>query len=143
MQLKAMKKVKGAEAAYLARLADTAGNQDFELAISGSLPLIDRIFGRADFDVRIDSSVTSKDAADKLSQAFWNERVTSLDRIHAVPGPTIEALDKKPPRAATSKASVVVSLRRVQGRGTWWGGWFPGLVLPAGANMFFVLPPVC
>jgi hypothetical protein len=47
------------------------------------------------------------------------------------------------PGAATAKNSIVVSLRRTEGEGTWWWFWLPALALPAGANMFFTLPPIC
>lgn len=42
-----------------------------------------------------------------------------------------------------TESSIVVSIQRTEGEGTWWGWWWPMLALPAGANLFFILPPIC
>ena len=125
---------------YVGSLTDSAGDTRYELGISGPAALIEKVFAESEFEHWIEPKATEKDSPSR-SRKFWNTHagtsagVTSLE--------TIESLDKTVPAAPTAKNSVVVSLRRTEGEGTWWGAWWPLLALPVGANLFFVLPPVC
>ncbi len=127
-------------AAYDVALADVTGAQNYEMTVSGSRELAQRVLSKVEFDVAIDPTVVAKDAESR-SREFWTRRVSGVAAEQ--PPATIDAFKKGLPRPATAKNSLVISLHHVAGRGTWWGAWFHGVVLPAGTNLFLVLPPVC
>lgn len=135
-----LKDLKRSGASYSAVLADVAGNRDYELTITGNRALAERAFKEVEFEVTLDPKASPAEF-EARSREFWARRVDAREP-HPVPGAeTIEAISKRA-RPVTAKNSVVVSLRRTSGTGTWWAAWFPGLFLPAGANLFFVLPRV-
>jgi hypothetical protein len=125
---------------YVGRFADSTGDDHYELGISGSARLIQKVFAESDFEHWIEPKATAKSWPAR-SRKFWTT-YAGKDR-----GPreleTIAALEKAVPATPTPKNSIVVSLRRTEGEGTWWAAWWPLLALPAGANVFFLLPPIC
>jgi hypothetical protein len=125
---------------YAAALSDTAGDSHYELGIYGPDALIRKVLANSEFEHWIEPKATEKDWPGR-SKSFWERHAGA----HPGPRPhgTVNALDGTPPRAPTAKSSIVVSVRRTEGRGTWWGFWWPALGLPAGSSVFFVLPPVC
>jgi hypothetical protein len=126
---------------YSGILADVEGNRDYELSITGPRSLIDAAFKNVDFEVGIDRQAKPEEF-EALSREFWQRRVGGRGDMARPGRPTIDRLFRKAPRSATAKDSIVVYLRRIEGQGTFWSAWFPGLVLPSGANLFFVLPRV-
>jgi hypothetical protein len=140
MQLKDLKQLESKNTEYKGVLADATGARDYEITVSGSPSLVGRVFEKAEFEITIDPNVSSKEA-EARSREFWDSRVAK--KIQTAPAETIESLAKAPPKSATTKNSLVISLRRVKGQGTWWGGWIRGLALPTGRNTLITLPPVC
>lgn len=126
---------------YSGVIADVEGNKDYELSITGPRAIIDAAFKNVDFEVGIDRQATPEEF-DARSREFWKRRIGGRDGTPRPGRPTIDRLSRKAPPSATPKDSVVVYLRRIEGDGTFWSAWFPGLVLPRGRNLFFVLPRV-
>jgi hypothetical protein len=124
---------------YVGTLKDSAGDTHYELVISGSSRLIQKVFAESDFEYQIDPNATEKDWI-LNSQKMW-ERHARLDGLNTPE--TIAALETSLPGPATGRNSIVVSVRRTEGQGTWWGWWWPLLALPAGRSLFFTLPPIC
>src|SRR5947207_10616334 len=140
MRLKDLQHPQTEGAPYLGTLNDSGGDQHYELAISGASKMIEKIFAESEFEYQIDPKATEKNWVPKY-QEMW-DRNTAAGAVGKGPE-TIDALDKAVPAGATAKNSIIVSIRRTDGKGTWWAFWFPLLALPAGANVFFILPPIC
>jgi hypothetical protein len=140
VRLSELERQRSGDVRYLGTLSDSAGDTSYELAISGPARLINKALADSDFEHLIEPAATQKDWPARTN-TFW-ERYAGGNR-----GPreheTVAALARKPPPAATSKNSIVVSVRRTEGEGTWWGFWWPALGLSAGSSIFFLLPPVC
>jgi len=141
MRLKEMKRSgKAGTVRYLAILADDLGKSDYELSIHGPAKLAEKIFDKCDFQITIRPKATAADA-EAQSRETWRRYYPTAKLSQDAPG--LEVFDKQKVAPATSRNSVVVSLRRVRGEGTFWAGLFPNLFVPAGANLFFVMPSVC
>jgi hypothetical protein len=140
MRLNELKHPKTAGAPYLGTLTDAAGDTHYELAISGPPKLIEKTFAKTDFEYGIEPKSTETDWVSRY-QEVWTRSTsrTGAETEHE----TVAALEKAPPAAPDAKNSIVVSTRRTEGRGTWWWWALPVIALPAGANLFFVLPPIC
>jgi hypothetical protein len=139
MHLKDLKRQRN-DGAYVGTVADSIGDAHYELVISGSSKLIQKVFAESEFEHLIDPKAAAKEWVTR-NQEMWERNTGTAD---GEKGPeTIVALDKGVPVAATAKNSIVVSIRRTEGQGTGWGFWFPLLALPVGANLYFVLPPIC
>ncbi len=131
---------KAGTARFLATLTDDLGKADYELSIHGPAKLAEETFAKCDVDIVIRPTAGADDV-EKLSREVWRRLYPTAAPIDAAPG--LEILDKTKVPAATRRDSVVVSLRRVRGEGTFWTAVFPNLFVPAGRSLFFVLPPVC
>ena len=140
MRLKEMKRTGQAISRYVATLADDSGATDYDLTISGRRTLIEKAFAKTDFEVMISSKATGKDAEAK-SLELWQKYVKTA--VEPAPPEDLLSLRKGKIREISEERSVVVTLRRTRGQGTWWGLWFPTLFVPAGSNIFFTLSPVC
>lgn len=142
MQFSDLRRAEGAKAVFVGTLTDTAGDSNYELSISGQPALIKQVFAESEFEAQIEPRATETDWIPRY-QDIWAGK-TGVDADLAGPE-TIAALDKAPSAETppTAKNSIVVSVRRTKGQGTWWWLWFPGLAIPRGASMFFVLPPIC
>jgi hypothetical protein len=140
MRLKELKRSRTGDRPYVATLDDMNGDSHYELAISGPDELVKKVFAKSDFEWRIDPKVAEKDVAGR-NREMWDRYASAGDQANEPE--TIASLSKAAPKAATARNSVVVSLRRTQGEGTWWWMWFPTLLIPAGFNLFVILPPVC
>jgi hypothetical protein len=140
MRLSDLNPPQGKNGVYTGLLPDVSGNRHVEITLSGPRPLVERTFADVDFEFTIDPKTTAKDA-DRLSQALWNERVAP--RLKPAPAATAAAIGRKLPKPSTSKDSVVLSLRHVEGGGTWWGGWMPRIAIGPLKSLYVVLPPVC
>jgi hypothetical protein len=140
MNLKDLKRPRTDGDPYLGMLTDSAGDTHYELAISGSSKLIQTVFAKSEFEYRIDPKATEKDWAPRYQEMLARHAGNAGDAPQAE---TIAALRKAPPAAATPKNSIVVSVRRTEGQGTSWMWFWPLFTLPTGANLFFVLPPIC
>ena len=125
---------------YVGTLTDSAGETHYELGISGPARLIQKVLAESDFEHWIEPKATEKDWPSR-SRKLWTTYAGKDAGARELE--TIGALEKSVPAAPTSKNSIVVSVRRTEGEGTLWGAWWPLLALPAGANLFFVLPPIC
>lgn len=140
MHLNDLKRPATDGAPYLGTLTDTAGDTHYELAISGPSKLIQTVFAKTDFEYGIEPKANETDWVSRY-QELWTRSMGATGGEKE--RDTVAALDKAPPAAATAKNSIVVSTRRTEGKGTWWWWAWPVLALPAGANLFFVLPPIC
>jgi hypothetical protein len=124
---------------YVGTLTDAAGGTSYELAISGPGTLIDKVFAKSNFDYGIEPKATQEDWAPRFEE-LWTKATGDIGDHEPE---TVAALAKRPPASATKANSIVVSTRRTAGVGTWWWWMWPLLALPAGTNLFFVLPPIC
>jgi len=140
MRLKDLKRPRSAGAPFLGTLTDAAGDTHYELAISGPTKLIDSVLGESNFEYQIDPKATETDWVPRF-QKLWDKGAVA--DAAAAKAETVAALSKRALPAATPATSIVVSVRRTQGKGTWWGWWWPTLAIPKGTNLFFVLPPIC
>ena len=140
MRLKDLKRPRTDGAPFVGTLTDLAGDTHYELAVSGPTKLIQKTFAESDFEYQIDSNATEKDWVPRY-QKLWDAR--AVEDAASATAESVDALAKKTPAAATGTNSVVVSIRRTKGQGTWWAWWVPAMALPRGANVFFVLPPIC
>jgi hypothetical protein len=131
---------RGTALRYQSAINDDLGAADYELSISGPPALIAKVLAKSEFEILISPRAGEKDAQARALE-MWHQHAD------AAPGsgeaPDIKRLFKKTPAAATPANSILVSLRRTRGAGTFWAGWFPTLFVPAGASLFFALPPVC
>jgi hypothetical protein len=140
MRLTDLKRPRAVGAPYLIPLKDSAGDEHYELAISGPAPLVKRVFANCDFDWRIEPKASEKDAQ-KRTQDIWDTHVRA--NVLAGEAETTASLAKTELKPSKAADSVVVSVRRTQGEGTFWFFAFPGLFVPRGGNIFFTLPPIC
>lgn len=124
---------------YVGTLADAAGDTRYELAISGAAKLVEKVFAKSDFEYGIDPKATQDDWGARFEEVWTKAIGPAGDKERE----TVVALRKRIPASATTANSIVVSTRRTEGEGTWWWWSWPLLALPAGTNVFFVLPPVC
>ncbi len=140
MRLKDLKRPRTDSAPYIGILTDSTGDTHYELAISGSSKLIQRVFAESEFEYQIDPKATETNWVPRY-QEMWARNAGAGGGMKEPE--TIAALEKAMPVAAKAKNSIIVSVRRTEGQGTWWGWWWPMLGLPAGTNVFFILPPIC
>lgn len=125
---------------YTGTLTDSAGDAHYELGISGPPALIKKVLTESQLDYSIEPKATEKDWGARSSE-FWERHAGAAAGVRELE--TVDALSVRPPAPPTTKNSIVVSIRRTEGKGTWWGFWWPLLSLPAGSSAFFVLPPIC
>jgi hypothetical protein len=123
---------------YTLTLADDQGAPDYELTITGPRALVEKVFAKSDFEITI-SPKTNQKEAERRANAIWKKCSSTLVK-EVAPAEDIDSLLKSAPKDATAKNSIVVSLRRTRGEGTFFAFWFP-LFIPRGVNVFFVTPP--
>jgi hypothetical protein len=140
MKLKEMK-VEGRDSArYTSSLTDLQGSKDYEFTITGPRSLVSKMFSESEFEFLIDTKVSRPDSDNRFKEIWLKYSQTVRE---AAPAEDAKILEKSVPRKAVAKNSVIVSLRRVRGQGTFWMIGIPQLAIPMGLNVFFVLPPVC
>src|SRR5262249_12736667 len=110
----------------------------YELNIRGAKPLVERVFKKSEFEFEIDPDVSAETVPKEALQVPAKYLDIAKDPF-ADPG---ENAFKKPPGRINERQSVIVSVRRTRGKGTRFNLFFPLLFVPAGANLFFVLPRV-
>jgi len=125
---------------YVAALADDLGKSDYEVSIHGPAKLAQQAFEKCDFEISIRPKATAADV-EAQSRETWRRHFATAIVPQDAPG--LEVLSKQKIAPATTRNSLVVSVRRLRGEGTAWAGLFPNLFVPAGTNLFFVLPSVC
>src|SRR5438094_5512811 len=140
MQLKDMQRTKRrGHLIAKSTMADEAGVRDYEIAISGPARLVQEVFKDSDFETHIAPNLAGAEA-ERRTLEFWSRHSRSVQPVPLeVYGGSL--LDKD--RPLSPKNTVFVCARRVRGQGTWWGFWFPSLILPPFVSVFFILPPVC
>jgi hypothetical protein len=138
MKIEQMEKSKERGPKWTAVLTDTRGSDSYELAIRGPKALVGRVFEKSNFEIEIDPDASAETAQTRLAQLFAKYSVTAKDPF-VDPG---HNPFKKPTARIDEAKSVIVSVRRTRGKGTLWALFFPLLWVPAGANLFFILPPV-
>jgi hypothetical protein len=113
-----------------------AGDSRYELAISGPTALVKRVFAKADIEVRIDPAGTQKTFDKELKGLLRDEKPPtnlSIDEMEA-------GFAKKAPEPTLAR-SVLMSLRRIEGDGTFFFLAIGGFVMPARVSIFLTLPP--
>jgi hypothetical protein len=140
VRLSDLERQRGGAIRYLGTLSDSAGDTSYELAISGPARLIDKAPADSDFEHGSNPQQPRRNWATR-TRKFWYRHAgeNRRPREHE----TFAALARKPPPATNAENSIVVSVRRTEGEGTWWGFWWPALGLSAGSSIFFLLPPIC
>ena len=96
------------------------------------------MFQKSDAEIEIDPH-----ASDEIAQKRIAELRDNYSR--SAKAPLVDdgkGAFKKPQIKIDEKTSIVVSLRRTRGEGTFWAFFVPFLLIPRGINLFFVLPPV-
>lgn len=141
MKLKDLKRSGAKESVYSGVVADVAGHSDYELSITGAREMVERMFEKVDVELDIDPKA-SKDEFESRSQTVWKRHARGRAPVPPPAARPIKDLIRKEPPAATPRNSVVVTLRRTKGEGTFWGVWLPRVFIPAGASLFLVLPRV-
>jgi hypothetical protein len=124
--------------AWTTALKDTSGREDYEMAIRGPAPLVSKAFAKSEFEIQIDTALSGEAAQKLVVESLAKYSATVKDRYLDVG----EMAFKKSAGKISEKKSVVVSFRRTRGEGTFWAIYIPLLFVPAGANLFFALPPV-
>jgi hypothetical protein len=140
MRLKGMKRSRADNSPYVGTLTDVTGATHYEIAISGATKLIQKTFGDVEFEYQIDPNATDADWVTRY-QKMWTKPVG--DAVASETHETAAALTKKGAAPATAQNSIVVSVRRTQGKGTWWAFAFPPFPMAVRTNVFFALPPIC
>jgi hypothetical protein len=125
-------------ARYTLTLADDQGAEDYELTITGTRTLVEKVFAESDFEITISPKANEKEA-ERRAHELWTKYSSAMVK-EAAPAEDIDSLSKSAPKDATAKNSIVVSLRRTRGEGTFFAIWFP-LFIPRGVSVFFVAPP--
>jgi hypothetical protein len=127
---------------YSASVADVDGNSRYELAITGPSAIVEEVFAKVDFDLEIVPGAKPGDF-DEQSQRFLQRRIGDRKFGSAPLDEIVAQIGRKPlPAPGDLKEKVTVYLRPTEGEGTFWGMWFPFLVVPLGVALFFVLPRV-
>jgi hypothetical protein len=137
MKFSELKRTGKGSGPWTARLADASGAGDYEMAIRGPAALVPRVFGKSDFEIKIDAALSGEAAQKRLSELHGKYSSTAKDP-YADDG---ENPFKKPSAKVSEKTAVVVSFRRTRGEGTFWSVFVP-LFVPRGVSLFFILPPV-
>ena len=139
MKLGEFKKRKiGPHTQFTKPITDDQGVGDYDLSITGSPALITEIFDTTDVEVAIRPRATEQEAMAAMREVA-KRSAEGLHQILDAPYAVQAKATVKPP---TSRNSVYVALRRTKGKGTFWAMIIPALVVPTGASIFFVLPPV-
>ena len=142
MKLAAMKRSRSRRPVYSARLIDEYGHEHYELEITGPQKLIEGVFEKVDIEAEIAPKVTAEQF-EARSLAVWKKRLQQRSEV-SLPIDAVAATFTKRRREPPlpTKDSVLVNLRRTEGAGTFYGVWFPTLVLPPGLSLYFFLPRV-
>jgi hypothetical protein len=123
----------------VAQVRDVAGEETHRLIIEGQDDLVREVLGESDFEVEIDPAATREQWEERLAERLRAQRETpsELDEVERLAG-----LFKELPGRPSPRDSVVVSLERLQTRGTSYLLVIP-LFVPRGVDLFFLLPPIC
>lgn len=138
MNLKNMKRSRSENGVYTLTLADDEGAEDYELTISGSHALVEKVFEKSDFEITIGPKTNGKEA-ERRAQGLWT-KYSSTKTPAAAPAEDLGGLAKFIRKDPTTKNAIVVSLRRTRGEGTFFALWFPLLFIPRGVSLFFPTP---
>ena len=95
MRLKDMKRSRASDSPFVGTLTDSTGETYYEIAMSGPIELIQKAFGKVDFQYEIDPRATDADAAEKHKK-IWLKLVGTDGSAQA--HETIAALTKRIPR---------------------------------------------
>lgn len=142
MKLQDLKRSGTERPVYSAPIADVDGNTAYELAITGRESVVEEVFAKVDFQIEIEPGASAEDFNER-SKRFLSDRVGD----HKINAPTLDDMTalfdrKPPPEIDRFDEKVAVYLRPTEKAGTFWGMWFPFLVVPLGVGLFFVLPRV-
>ena len=124
---------------YRLEIGDAAGESAYELVIAGPPEAIEAGLRDAEFDVAIDSSAT-RDRAEETVREIEDENERAAWELA---GLTDTAdLFKEPPERLEARRSVLTSLRRIRGAGTYYQATYAGLgPWPTGVNLLALIPP--
>ena len=141
MKLTDMQRSKSRRPVYSTALSDRSGNESYELSVVGPSKLVGQVFEKCDFEIQIDVDVAT-DAYEKSSKEFFNKHLQADHLGHPEAEVMAGLIGGKLPGPSSTNDTVIVYLRRTKGDGTFWAMFFPFLVVPPGASLFFVLPRV-
>lgn len=140
MKLKDMKRSGKDMARHTKTLTDEQGAPDYEITITGTSSLVQKVFEKSDFEIIIDTKATERDA-ERRAKELWEKHSGTVEE--AAPAADVESLRKSAPKEVTKQNAIVVSIRRTRGEGTFFALWLPLLAIPKGVSLFVVgLPAV-
>jgi hypothetical protein len=119
---------------FVARVADAASAEEFELSIAGPGEVVERMLADATFDLTIDSAQDDSQVRREFDSAHKEHRRAMWELAAFA---DIEQLLKPSPRPPSRQSSVFASARPVSGDGTPFLFTASGFFLPAGVNLFF------
>ena len=131
---------KGRQAKYVSDLADVKGNKHFRISIRGPGNLIKKVFAESDFDIKIDPKGTERDFK-KERAIFWKSHSKKFSKSLKPEEGLLDIFKKKRIRKPTKNNSIIVSLEKIGGKGTYWR-YQQSLFLPKGVDAFFIFPQV-
>lgn len=135
MQLADFKRIdEGDFPRFVTRVPDAGGAEEFELRVTGPAKLVERMFGDADLDLRIDSAQDESWVKQEFDSVHKEHR-RSMWELAALDD--VDQLLKSSPRPPERKSSVLASARPVSGDGTPFFFSFSGFFVPTGASLFF------
>jgi hypothetical protein len=124
----------GARTRFVTRVSDAASEEEFEIAIAGPGALTKRMFGKAEFDLTIDSGRSQDQVIADVEPAL-REQQRSMWASAALDD--IDALLKPPPARPEPKSTVFAAIRPVAGHGTPFAFIATSFFVPAGVSFFF------
>ena len=127
---------------FATRVPDTAGAEGYELLVVGPDAIVERVFADADFEVAIDPE-RSIDGAEEEFQEDFEERRQAFNEMAQLHQPAELPMFKGAAPDPSTATSLFVSLRRLEGKGTFWGPWTFSYWLPWPFSIWVYPPPFC
>jgi hypothetical protein len=119
---------------FVTRVADAGGAEEFELRVAGPAKLVERMFGDADLDLRIDSAQDESWVKQEFDSAHKEHR-RSMWELAALDD--VDQLLKSSPKPPQRESSVLASARPVSGDGTPFFFRFSGFFVPTRPSLIF------
>ncbi|MBI5145815.1 MAG: hypothetical protein HZA84_01180 [Thaumarchaeota archaeon] len=141
MKLEEFKRThEGKQARYVSDLADVEGNKQFLINITGPDNLIKKVFAESNFDIKIDQKGTKEDFK-KEQSTFWESNSKKFSKSQKPEEDFWDIFKKKSIPKPAKDDSIIVSLEKIDGEGTFYAIAVP-LLVPRGISVFFHFPVV-
>lgn len=127
---------------FATRVPDTAGAEWYEFVVVGPEAIVERVFADADFEVTIDPERSIDETEEEFREDFEELR-HAFDEMAQLKQPDDLPVFKRAAADPSPGTSLFVSLRRLEGKGTFWGPWSFGYWLPWPFSIWVYPPPFC